>query len=265
MSLPTPRDVRDVVAEASNQLERIRIWSEALRMRPPALPPLARDTDQTFPEKIGALRAYLAEVIPTRLSSAQAELSKGETEFVRHRRMVEQKIKDIVNLAYQLYSQSLFNHAARAVGPHRAEDVMQQVWLAFIMNVPNFNGQSSVQTYLRTILDNLLMRMGVDYARRARDLPVGQDDGAVNLPAPTRDPLFDAETQQERERMGRALLRVANLSQKKFQRLVLYYLIGLEARRIATIEGIEPGGVQAGLFHARAALAKALEEEGGAR
>lgn len=260
---PTPRDVRDVVAEAANQLERIRIWTEALRIRPPTIAEEPQASDKACLDEIMALRTYLSREVPQRLVLAQADLTRGESEVATHRRAVERRITQIVNTAYSIYERRLFRHAARAVGPERAEDVLQQVWLAFIMNVPNFSGRSSVYTYLCTILDNQLIRHGVDYTKRSKDLAVGgdADAGEIELQGPSRDPIFEAESQEERERIARAALRVADRSQKQFQRLVLYYLLGLEAKRIAVLEGIGQGGMSKGLSDARDAFRKALSEE----
>lgn len=261
--LPTPRDVRDVVTEAANQLERIRIWTEALRLKPPELTPAIPIKDRACLDEIAALRAYLSREVPARLALTQTDLTRGESQLIAHRDAIGRRISQIVNTAYALYAHRLFKHAARAVGPDRAEDVLQQVWLAFIMNVPNFSGRSSVYTYLCTILDNLLIRQGIDYAKRLKDLPVGEDvdAGEVELQGPSRDPIFEAESQEERERIARAIMRVADGSAKQFKRLVLYYMLGLEAKRIAVLEGVGQGGMSKGLSDARAALEKALREE----
>jgi len=254
--------VRDVLRQSGTYHERVRVWTRTLASTPPTLgpPPDKTPKDTTCLDDIKRLRERLVDDGPRALATTAPAIAQSAAPLLTERRRTESAIRTIVTTATELYGARLMRHASIALRVtdsdlSRAEDVMSEVWIAFIDHLPNFRGGSSLYTYLRTILDHVLLRYGVDYTKRADDVIIGQDGEAGELDlADPNDALAVLDSQDDKEEVAKALMALEVANQRQFRRICLYYFLGLEAQRIAKLEGITPGGMQKGISDARAAL-----------
>ncbi|HET9932855.1 MAG TPA: RNA polymerase sigma factor [Polyangiaceae bacterium] len=134
------------------------------------------------------------------------------------------------------------------------EDVCQEVWVTAHRKLPEFEGRSSVRTWLYGIC----MRVASDYRRRAyvrRERPTAE-------PAPEGEPLATSEfgSRVEARRALKALLEL--LDEEKRAVLVLYELEGFTMKEVAEILDTPLQTAYSRLYAAREVLSAAVRGEG---
>ena len=153
----------------------------------------------------------------------------------------------------------LTRFVARHLGSRRgwADDVTQDVFVKVYRAARQFEGRSSVRTWLFGIAFNVCR----DYVRRERRDHAG-DEVLAAIPGGSLDPL------QRLERIERAaLVRAAAGRLTPSQRLMLRLREreDMSYEEIAALLGVPLGTVRSRLHNARAALARALMEKLGQR
>lgn len=142
--------------------------------------------------------------------------------------------------------------------PWDADDLAQETFLVVARQTENFEGRSSVYTYLYGILLNLERRERRRHGVRKRKLQVLWDnEPATEKSAPA------AETAIEVSEWKSSLwARVARLPDGQRQALVLRFSEGLRYDEIAEALGCPLGTVKSRIYHGLLGLRRVLEEEG---
>ena len=162
------------------------------------------------------------------------------------------------------YQGRVYHHVQRMLGnAEDAEDVTQEVFVKVYSTLNQFRGQASFQTWVYRVTANLCVdrhrrRQRAPQVARSLDAPLETDDGEVEAELPDRD----GEPQQlllAVELRARVRSAMLELSDKLRAVIVMHDLEGLSYEEIAAALGIPLGTVKSRLFHARAALKKALE------
>ena len=133
-------------------------------------------------------------------------------------------------------------------------DLAQKVFLTAYLKLPEFEGRSSIATWLFGICQ----RVASDYrksARIQREVPLDTSE-LDELPGGFEDLTLGFDTQQ-RGRVAQAIL--ARLPEAQRRAFVLYELEELPARDIAALLGTSVGTVRSRLRLARRAFAREVE------
>lgn len=168
--------------------------------------------------------------------------------------------------AYELlvdrYRNKILNYVARYSGSTAdAEDLTQEVFIKAYLAIKKFRGQSSFQTWIFQIANNVC----VDRFRRTRreriayslDEPVETDEGEVEREIP--DWSWDPEAvAQSRELQALVQKTLTTLSDKLRSVIILHDLEGMRYEEIAEILNIPLGTVKSRLFNARVELRNRL-------
>jgi len=147
--------------------------------------------------------------------------------------------------------------------PWDADDLAQETFLVLSRSVspndgPQFEGRSSIYTWLYGILLNLDRRERRRYGMRRRKLRLLWDNHTLEDAAV---PAADAAV--EVAEWKRSLwARVARLPDGQRQALVLRYSEGLRYHEIAEVLDCPLGTVKSRIFHALAGLRRILDQEG---
>ncbi|MDI9485213.1 MAG: RNA polymerase sigma factor [Bacillota bacterium] len=136
---------------------------------------------------------------------------------------------------------------------HLAEDAVQECFAAAITHLDKFRGDSSVYTWLYTILLRCCGQLR-KRSSRERVLPSEAMDGMLIQQGAQR-----AEKDQVMNWTVRNAVR--KLKYKQREAVVLYYFEEFSIKEIAAILGEPEGTVKNRLHRARKALEKALEKE----
>jgi len=169
------------------------------------------------------------------------------------------------------YGDLLFRYAmARVRDRTTAEDLVQETFTAALGNRDRFSGTSSEQTWMVGILKNKI----VDHYRRPESSTLGEDAGE----GPDRsDALFDLQqrwkashaewtldpesTYNRREFWEVFVSCIDRLPQGMADAFTLRELVGLRAREICKVLGIQPTNLWTRLHRARLRLRQCLETE----
>jgi len=151
------------------------------------------------------------------------------------------------------YQDRLMRLAHRLLGwQDGAEDVVQEVFLAALKALPNFNGRSSLGTWLTAITVNKCRNhrrknlLWMKFLAGARDGPPGRvEAGPANVGA-------------QRERARRLRQAVQDLPGKYREVTVLRYLEEMPIAEIGEVLGLGRGAVDVRLHRARSRLKDAL-------
>ena len=160
------------------------------------------------------------------------------------------------------YRNRIQNYVARYSGcAADAEDLTQEVFIKAYLAIKKFRGQSSFQTWLYQIANNVC----VDRFRRVKreriayslDDPVGTEEGEVGreIPDTARGPEELAQSREVRDQVQKALTQ---LSEKLRPVVILHDLEGMRYEEIAEILKIPVGTVKSRLFNARMELRNKL-------
>lgn len=135
-----------------------------------------------------------------------------------------------------------------------ALDVTQEAFVRAYQALPSFRGQSAFYTWLFRIVMNVSADRARQRAARGRAFGterVEEDEWARTTPAPGETPAEQAEREEERERIMRAL---DALPPRHRDIIKLSDLEGLSYREIADVLGIPMGTVMSRLHNARKRL-----------
>ncbi|MDA1267203.1 MAG: sigma-70 family RNA polymerase sigma factor [Planctomycetota bacterium] len=144
-----------------------------------------------------------------------------------------------------------------------AEDLVQEVLLAAYRGWPEFDGRSSVSTWLYTIAARACTRMhrlraGQPARQESLDevLPFGETRMAL-LPVQAGTPLDEAVGAEARARVEAA---IAALPEDQRLPMVLHTLVGFSLAQVGEVLGVKQATVKTRLHRARLALRRALLE-----
>lgn len=144
--------------------------------------------------------------------------------------------------------------------PGRAEDLVQEILLAFWQALDRFRGEASLRTYLFRVAHNRALR---HVARRRARRPVERSAGEAAEAEPGDDSSPEEVTlESESRRRLRAAVRGLRES---LRQVVVLRLEGLNAREIGDVLDLTSNNVTVRLHRARIELRKALDGAGGAR
>lgn len=162
--------------------------------------------------------------------------------------------KDAVEWLVNTYSDRLLRAAVLILGnQHAAEDAVQECLIDAITHLPDFRGDSSIYTWLYTILLRRCRRsQGVAFWRRNQHLPEHSLERQLheleqhNSPPETNHVLRKA---------------VASLGYKYREIIVLFYYEELQINEISQLLQIPEGTIKNRLYRARKKLRAILGEE----
>lgn len=132
--------------------------------------------------------------------------------------------------------------AARIVGEHDAEDVVQDSFLRAFHTLAGFRGEAAFKTWLLTITRNAALNV---LAKR-RDVSLGDEDEPDQL-----SPGGPALSLEDRERRDRIRLKLRELRPAHRSVLVLRDMEGLSYDEIADVTNMPLGSVKGRLSRAR--------------
>jgi RNA polymerase sigma factor (sigma-70 family) len=164
-----------------------------------------------------------------------------------------------------LHEGMVFNLAARLLGnPEDARDVAQDVFLLAYRRLGQFEGRSSLRTWLYRVTVNQAHNRRRWWRRRRRDREQSLDDlttarTALRL-ADERPSASPFEETRRRERARRVQQGLLGLSFPHRAVLVLREVEGLSCEQIAGVLGVAEGTVKSRLSRARAALRERLAD-----
>jgi RNA polymerase sigma factor (sigma-70 family) len=155
---------------------------------------------------------------------------------------------------YARHAPALLAYAEGLVGDRgRAEDALQETFVGAWRGAASFRGRSTVRTWLFGICRRqALKRM------RGRGQLLWPLDEALGVPALEPDPQAVTLARADAAAVGAALQA---LSPAHREVLDLTFSAQLSHADVATVLGVPVGTVKSRLFHARAALARALPVE----
>ena len=173
---------------------------------------------------------------------------------------------------------------ARGYVPSReiAEEVVQETWIALLKGMDNFEGRSSVRTWLFTVLINIAKTRGIR-ERRGDDAEIaaftgGSVDPSRFRPAGQRwaghwksgeEPSPFPDT-PEGSVLGRELVEVAHaeldkLPERQRQVVTLRDMLGFDSSEVCELLDISVANQRVLLHRGRAVVRKALEDYLGSR
>lgn len=163
----------------------------------------------------------------------------------------------------RLHADRIYNYVRRMVGnPQDAEDITQEVFIRAYQGLSQFDGRSSLSTWLFRIATNLCIDHKRRQSRRVQTIPYHHDEadeeeGDWEFPDTAQpsalEQLLTKELQEVVERAIEAL------SPKLKTVLLLYDVEGLSYEQIAEALGIPTGTVKSRLFAAREQIRKQVE------
>jgi RNA polymerase sigma-70 factor (ECF subfamily) len=142
--------------------------------------------------------------------------------------------------------------------PEDAEDVLQDTMLAVARSLRDFEGNSSMSTWLYSIARNSCVKK----RRKSKFAPAQEEslerleeETAGKLESTTADPQKEAETRQAWEQVGAAIQQL----QPEFREVLLLRDVeGLSAKEVAEVIGVSVPAVKSRLHRARSMLREVL-------
>ncbi len=168
---------------------------------------------------------------------------------------------------------------ARGYVPSReiAEEVVQETWIALLKGIGNFEGRSSLRTWLFTVMINIAKTRGIR-ERRGEDAEIAAFTGGTVDPARFRpagqrwaghwksgeEPSPFPDT-PEGSVLGRELVEVARveldkLPERQRQVVTLRDMLGFESSEVCELLDISVANQRVLLHRGRAVVRKALED-----
>jgi RNA polymerase sigma factor (sigma-70 family) len=144
------------------------------------------------------------------------------------------------------WHEPVWTYVRRMLGPQRADDVAQEVWVAVLRGLPRLRDPARFAPWLFTIARRAVAdRLREEYAPAAE--PEEPPDGDAF-----------AEVLDRAELLG----ALAELPVREREVLVLFYLEDFSVEDCAAICGVPPGTVKSRLHRARRLLAQHLSQKG---
>lgn len=166
---------------------------------------------------------------------------------------------------FESFRPAVFAVACRLVGPDDAEDVTMQAFLKAWQALPEFQGRSSLKSWLYRIAYNCALDL-IRHNRRSPEVKLTPADGeAGDGPDPIEElpdehaPAPSARLESE-ETCGRVQRAMARLPEEHRVALELRYSENLSYAEIAQATGVSIGTVMSRLFNAKSKLQRALAE-----
>lgn len=142
--------------------------------------------------------------------------------------------------------------------PEDAEDVLQDTMLAVARSLRNFEGKSSMSTWLYSIARNSCVKK----RRKSKFAPAEEEslerlqaDTAEQIESTAADPRSEAESREAWEQVGTAIQK---LDPEYREVLLLRDVEGLSAKEVAEVVGVSVAAVKSRLHRARGMLREVL-------
>jgi len=116
---------------------------------------------------------------------------------------------------------------------HRAEDVLQDVFVRFIESIETFELTGSLKGYLAKCVVN----RSRDLMRRDRARPAGPLEPAQHIAVTQPGPLLRAMANEQQQLLSQALGRLPHEQQEA---VLLHLQVGLKFREIAEVQHVSP-------------------------
>jgi RNA polymerase sigma-70 factor (ECF subfamily) len=159
------------------------------------------------------------------------------------------------------YQKEIYRIARRITGSHaEADDLAQETFCRAWTGLSGFRGDSSFRTWLHRIVSNLSLNV-VQSARVARREESSVEELALAGNAATVQAAAAPAALLERERRERLIEAVRDLPPRQRLTLTLRVFEQMPYAEIARVTGCTVGTAKANMFHAVAALRRALEEK----
>lgn len=150
--------------------------------------------------------------------------------------IVDKYKKKIVALCYSYTNDALI-----------AEDLSQEVFIAFYKGINNFRGESSLSTYLYRITVNKCLTYNKKFSLKeivTEFIPFKGNDSGISY--------------EEKDIVRKS---INSLSKDAKTPLILYYYIGLSYKEISQVLGISERAVEGKIYRAKQKLKIKLEKE----
>lgn len=162
-----------------------------------------------------------------------------------------QVVRDRSNFVYRV--------AQRIVGPDKAQDASQEVWVRVWQRIRDFRGESAFSTWLYKITVNACLdARRKDQRREARELPE-EPPYLPETPTSDNDPESSALNNERREEIFESLEHVREDHRAA---LVLRHMEGLSYEEIAEVMDVPTGTAKGWVSRGRASMLVALSEKG---
>lgn len=183
------------------------------------------------------------------------------------RRGDEAAYRDLV----RLHQNRVFTIALRMIGDREeAADVAQDIFVTVFRSIRSFRGDSLFSTWLYRVAMNRTKNHIKYMHRRRQGLKVAWDARPGWEPTGTTGPHYPTVGRTERpddaaatrELTRRAVEALGRIDQEFREALVLHEIEGVSYEEIAAVTGVPEGTVKSRIHRARAALRKAVLEQG---
>jgi RNA polymerase sigma-70 factor, ECF subfamily len=152
----------------------------------------------------------------------------------------------------------VYRIAQRIVGPDKAQDASQEVWVRVWQRIKDFRGESAFSTWLYKITVNACLdARRKDKRREERELPE-EPPYLPETPTSDNDPESSALNQERREEIFESLEYVREDHRAA---LVLRHMEGLSYEEIAEVMDVPKGTAKGWVNRGRAAMLVALSEK----
>ncbi|MBA2691758.1 MAG: RNA polymerase sigma factor [Rubrobacter sp.] len=153
----------------------------------------------------------------------------------------------------------VYRVAQRIVGPDKAQDASQEVWVRVWQRIQDFRGESAFSTWLYKITVNACLdARRKDQRREARELPE-EPPYLPEAPTSDNDPESSALNRERREEIFESLEYVREDHRAA---LVLRHMEGLSYEEIAEVMDVPTGTAKGWVSRGRASMLVALFEKG---
>lgn len=152
----------------------------------------------------------------------------------------------------------VYRVAQRIVGPDKAQDASQEVWVRVWQRITDFRGESAFSTWLYKITVNACLdARRKDQRRQERELPE-EPPYLPETPTTDNDPESSAVNQEQRAEIFGCL---ESVREDHRAALVLRHMEGLSYEEIAEVLDVPKGTAKGWVSRGRASLLVALSEK----
>jgi len=161
------------------------------------------------------------------------------------------------DVLFDRYRAPVYNFARTMLnGSDRAEDVMQETFLAVARAAKRYEARGFFRTWLMRIVRNLCLNcIGFERARRAVVAQSG-----LNIVEPTSPEPCPPDRAEQDEQMALVRAAIAELPERQREAIVLYAFEQMPYREIAHVLDVPLNTVKTLIHRARATLAHAIEQ-----